>query len=764
MNFIQVMGGLGNQLFQYVFSKYIESLTGKESVLYTGFFDIDFDASNISKRDFSLDKFNANYTIAKDPITCTQRITDEQTIFDPQTDNAFFSGYWQNIDYYKNVSEQIADDLTIKSEYLSDEVIKIADEMTLCESVCLHVRRADYLNKFNNNIFCELSLEYYKAAVDLMIEKLSYKPTLYIFSDDYEYTSNNMAEFRGCNTVFIKPHKDYEDLYLMTRAKHHIIANSTYSYWGALLSDYKHGITIAPKRWFKDRKDPHLYPDNWLVLDNITNKPLISIVIPAHNVEKYVTQCLRCIEDQTYGMENFEVIIVNDASTDNTLEHLKEFESKHPNEVILINLEESAGCGGARNIGVSYANGSYISFIDSDDLVDICMFEKMVITMNDYDCDFVECGYKQFKNESDIHVTTNIPRSIYLHSDSYEDQRQFTVFSCTKTSVWGRLYKKSFIDKYTLRFIENVVYEDIPYTGITLFLADSYCRLNETLYFYRYNNEGIIFSEYRSEKTHQAVTMVEKFLEELCERDLLDTILKTRQNNLIEYCTSKAFVDPLSTILLSNLDINEIFKEIAIFKKFILSLFPGASSSLSLSDRISVYKLGKYLLDTELTVTQKLFCNDNNTGKLTVIEVNQNLTSDIYLDIIKTKNITYSERPVIKLSYYDFDNERLLIKHALKSDDIIAVSIGRYCCFDDQKQAESCICSVLNDCPDQHIILLMHDLYYNETNESLERLANVTELIKYHPNITLIISNEVNYAIAKKIMPNIHIDYYDFSL
>lgn len=753
MNYIQIMGGLGNQLFQYVFSKYIESFTGKESVLYTDFFDIDFNASNISKRDFSLDKFKTKCTLKKGPISCSNRITDDVTDFDPDTDNTFFSGYWQNIFFFQNVEEQIKEELTIKPEFLTDEISTLADELSHCESVCLHVRRADYLNGINRNIFCELSIEYYKSAVNLIIDNLGFKPTLYVFSDDHEYIKNHMSGFLGCKTILVDPHKDYEDLYLMSKAKHHIIANSTFSLWGALLSDNSDGITIAPKRWFKDRKDPHLYPDNWIIQDNIIVKPRISVIIPAYNVEAFVDRCLKSIEDQTYGIENLEIIIISDASTDNTLCHLESFEGKHPNEVMLVKLEEPAGPGRARNIGINYASSPYITFVDSDDFLDATMLEKMYTAMYDYDCDIVECSYKQFQNESDAHVTTDIPRSMYLQSALENELRQITIFNCAKTSVWGRLYKKSFIDKNNLKFIEGLYYEDAQYTGLTLFMINSYYRLNQTLYFYRRNTEGIIFSDYIKDKTHQAVTVIEKYLEELSERGMLDTILKTHPQDLVEYCTSKAFVDPLSIILLSNLGINEALNEINFFKDYILSLFPNASSYLSLSDRLGIYKLGKYLLERDSTVTQKVFCN-NHSDKLVHIKVADASPNDRFLDIIKAKIVNMSDRTIVALDAIDYNNEHLLIKHAVSPDDIISVSIGKYNYLDDQKLAVMCIRTVLNDYPNRQIILSMNDLYYNETDESLGCLGEMAEVIKQHTGVTLFLMNKDNYKIAKKIIPD----------
>ena len=88
----------------------------------------------------------------------------------------------------------------------------------------------------------------------------------YVFSEDTEFASELIKHFRGINIKLMPLREDYEDLYLMSMAKHHIIANSSFSWWSAAIAKTRNGITVAPKNWFIDRPSPNLYLDGWRVI------------------------------------------------------------------------------------------------------------------------------------------------------------------------------------------------------------------------------------------------------------------------------------------------------------------------------------------------------------------------------------------------------------------------------------------------------------------------------------------------------------------
>ena len=106
----------------------------------------------------------------------------------------------------------------------------------------------------------------------------------------------------------------------------------------------------------------------------------ISIIIPCYNVEKYIDRCLSSLDDQTYvhnGIGDMELILIDDASTDNTRAKLLLYEAKNPERVIVVSCDTNSGPACARNIAMKYASGDYISFVDADDMADPTMLERM---------------------------------------------------------------------------------------------------------------------------------------------------------------------------------------------------------------------------------------------------------------------------------------------------------------------------------------------------------------------------------------------------
>ena len=121
------------------------------------------------------------------------------------------------------------------------------------------------------------------------------------------------------------------------------------------------------------------------------NLELISVIVPVYNVEKYIRECLDSIVNQTY--KNLQIILVDDGSTDNSGKICDEFAKKDSR--ITVVHQENQGAGAAKNTGLELIEGEYFSIIDSDDYIDLSMYEKMVSLMKQYDSDIVQCLFKQ---------------------------------------------------------------------------------------------------------------------------------------------------------------------------------------------------------------------------------------------------------------------------------------------------------------------------------------------------------------------------------
>jgi len=141
-----------------------------------------------------------------------------------------------------------------------------AERISAVNAVCVHIRRGDYVsNPTTNQFHGNCSLEYYRPAMGIMALKVE-DPNYFIFSDDPEWASDSLKGASSMTTVdHNKADRNYEDLRLMSLCKHHIIANSTFSWWGAWLCKYTGKIVIAPRRWFRDEllNTSDLIPTGW---------------------------------------------------------------------------------------------------------------------------------------------------------------------------------------------------------------------------------------------------------------------------------------------------------------------------------------------------------------------------------------------------------------------------------------------------------------------------------------------------------------------
>ncbi len=226
---------------------------------------------------------------------------------------------------------------------------------------------------------------------------------------------------------------------------------------------------------------------------------LISVIVPVYNVEKYIRKCLESILNQTYT--NLEIIIVNDGSTDQSLSICREFADRD-SRIILID-KENGGLSSARNSGLDIATGDFIAFVDSDDYLDSCMYEKMIFRMESENLDLVECGVN-IDFGSYIESFMSFPFSLLSGKEALKKQLNCWNFNeMPRIAVWSKLYKKDFWQ--VRRFPIGKVHEDYMLTCEALYLANSIGFINEGLYFHFVNPDSI---------THQPFSSKTLFLEE----------------------------------------------------------------------------------------------------------------------------------------------------------------------------------------------------------------------------------------------------------
>ncbi len=181
--------------------------------------------------------------------------------------DSYLLGYWQSEKYFIDAANEIRTDLTFKSP-LSSKNAELAAAIRLGNSISLHVRRGDYTSNPKTTATHGLcSLEYYRSAIQYVIERVE-RPSFYIFSDDPAWVRENMKI--GYPSVYVDHNhgaESYNDMRLMGLCKHHIIANSSFSWWGAWLNPDSEKIVVAPRKWFANNNDvSDLFPSGWVTL------------------------------------------------------------------------------------------------------------------------------------------------------------------------------------------------------------------------------------------------------------------------------------------------------------------------------------------------------------------------------------------------------------------------------------------------------------------------------------------------------------------
>ncbi len=286
---VKLIGGLGNQLFQYALGRHLAHRNHTELKLdISGFHDYKLHA-------YSLGHFNIVENFAtKEEVLKFQKyrrkqgrwwflynklianeqkyVEEKQFHFDPRIlkigGEAYLDGYWQTEKYFRDIKDIIRKEATIKTP-LEGKDAEVAKEIEATTSVAMHIRRGDYVtNQQTNEYHGICGLDYYREAIEVISEKVS-SPHFFIFSDDHKWVKDNIVlEHPTTYVEHNKADKNYEDLRLMSLCKHQIIANSSFSWWSAWQNQNPGKIVVAPSKWFNktkpnvDTKD--VIPDSWI--------------------------------------------------------------------------------------------------------------------------------------------------------------------------------------------------------------------------------------------------------------------------------------------------------------------------------------------------------------------------------------------------------------------------------------------------------------------------------------------------------------------
>jgi hypothetical protein len=287
---VRLAGGLGNQLYQYAMGRSLSLRNERPLLLETRntsrdqYRNYELSVFNIQEKHVDLltqwcTRWSASYSSGKlfrtlCPLAWNYKIIrDKAAGFDPSVFNLemgtiVLEGYWQSFKYFEPYHDIIRTEFTFKRGPTLQNG-RMIEDIESVESIAMHVRRGDYITNPNN--LASLGTcppEYYQKAGSLIEQRVN-KPHFFIFTDEPEWAKENV-KFSGPTKVV--DHNlgkaDSEDFRLMTHCKHFIIANSSFSWWGAWLASFPDKIVIAPKNWFKADKFPpeDRIPEGWIRL------------------------------------------------------------------------------------------------------------------------------------------------------------------------------------------------------------------------------------------------------------------------------------------------------------------------------------------------------------------------------------------------------------------------------------------------------------------------------------------------------------------
>jgi hypothetical protein len=284
-------GGFGNQIFQYAAGRALAIRHSTNLVLNLSL--LNESNSSVTPRRYELDNLNVFCSVESTPPFPIWRLIkkfawllgslnpwkiyqEDGNDYDPrllqQPDGVTLIGYWQSYIYSSDISTQLKFELQPRNP-LSEESIKVLDSINSSTSIAIHVRRGDYAtNKKALSYHGLLPLNYYRDSVAYVLSKFP-EATFFIFSDDQDWCKKNL---NLQNEYFVEHNKSenpWEDLVLMSKCKHHIIANSSFSWWAAWIADNNqknmNHLVVAPKHWFiksNEINNVDRFPPHWITL------------------------------------------------------------------------------------------------------------------------------------------------------------------------------------------------------------------------------------------------------------------------------------------------------------------------------------------------------------------------------------------------------------------------------------------------------------------------------------------------------------------
>ena len=375
---IKLIGGLGNQLFQYAAGRY---LSHKHNTELKIILDNWFETASSPLAYYQLDEFNIRASFAsEEELKNLQVVTETQfSNFIPEIlespDNIILDGNWQSHRYFGQSADVPSpiEKILQKEFTLKNPLGKISsqwkDKILSAEcAVSLHVRRGDYMTPMFRNHSGTIPFSYYYECIN-RLKNLYSDITLFIFSDDLDFVRKNFkfdvsVEFvEGCE-------KGCEEIFLMSCCKHNIIANSTFSWWGAWLNQNPDKKVFAPQPWHRDGwMEADIVPQEWtrisLDLDeNPMFAPTLSIIVYVENDFTTIPLTLQSSLSQIF--KDYEIIVVN-SGTDDSSRYCRQYANTR--NFTFLKTSHLTKKSIALNKAIECSRGDYILFLNAKDII-----------------------------------------------------------------------------------------------------------------------------------------------------------------------------------------------------------------------------------------------------------------------------------------------------------------------------------------------------------------------------------------------------------
>ena len=476
MYIIKFMGGLGNQLFQFALLKKIQDIypNAEYAINLDDFKNGYHNGFELSQQTKGLKRVSARKFRDFDVVT--------ETGFDDAnfSHNLVFDGYWQDYRFLSDVGT-ISPTL-FSSMHLFPENNVALKMIENSESVSVHVRRGDYVkNSLHGNI---ANKTYFLNAIEHISSRIA-NPVFFVFSDDVNWCRNNLS-FQGKNTHFINWNVGRDaryDLFLMSKCKHNIISNSSFSWWAQHMNINPDKMVIQPPYWYNEpRSSPELKVKDYAVtIQNIPlgmkrqETPFFSILVPVYNVASYLKRCLVSVCNQTFT--NIELICVDDGSTDESSDILRDY-ALMDGRIVSITHGNNRSLRMSRASGIKKARGEYILFLDGDDWLELGACETLYQKLCIERVDILEYAYLTQPQGNVIAPPPSNPEhrlaDLMAPRDSYPQ------------TLWNKAYRGDML-RAAFQEMDDfyaTMAEDAYHSAVIAFYAKTYAVIDQPLYNY----------------------------------------------------------------------------------------------------------------------------------------------------------------------------------------------------------------------------------------------------------------------------------------